>query len=116
MQTSPFGSVVNIPGLVGSPDLRESELDLDDFNERKYFIYLVSDGTNSFYNKNCIGRVVLPPRTRHMTLSDLRDSLVIESHRRLVQLTNVMSRLPGSKRRRIVARVNQSESAISIRH
>jgi hypothetical protein len=42
--------------------------------ERKYFVYLVSDTSSPYYRKDCIGKIVLPVRTQ-LTLSELRDEL-----------------------------------------
>lgn len=78
-QTSPTraGSSICIPGLVESPDSMAFDRLVDyDGAERKYFIYLVSDGQNAVFRKDCIGRLVLPPKGQHLTLSDLRSQLL----------------------------------------
>ena len=78
-QTDPFGSSVNIPGLVESPVLKVDPRYAREINndERNFFVYLVSDMSgNAFYKKDCVGRVMLPPKTTHLTLSQLRDKLI----------------------------------------
>lgn len=51
----------------------ESEL-----QERKYFIYLISDTSNPYYKKDCIGKILLPARGQ-LTLAELRDQLFKQS-------------------------------------
>lgn len=51
----------------------ESEL-----QERKYFIYLISDTSNPYYKKDCIGKISLPARGQ-LTLAELREQLFKQS-------------------------------------
>lgn len=46
--------------------------------ERKYFIYLISDTSNPYYKKDCIGKILLPARGQ-LTLSELREQLFKQS-------------------------------------
>lgn len=46
--------------------------------ERKYFIYLVSDTSSPYYRKDCIGKILLPVRGQ-LTLAELRDQLFKQS-------------------------------------
>lgn len=74
-QTSPAGSFISIPGLVESADSgSEAHYDTPPPN-KNFFVYLVSDA-NSFYKKDCIGRISLPEDVKQFTLSQLRNYLL----------------------------------------
>lgn len=74
-QTSPAGSFISIPGLVESCDSgSEAHYDTPPPN-KNFFVYLVSDA-NSFYKKDCIGRITLPEEMKQFTLSQLRNHLL----------------------------------------
>lgn len=71
------GSTINIPGLVDSPDSGgDIYLEMADPEERKYFVYLVSDSSSSYFKKDCIGRLRLPNSSNNWTLFQLRNHLL----------------------------------------
>lgn len=80
--------------------------------ERKYFIYLISDTANPYYKKDCIGKILLPARGL-LTLAELRDQLFKQSE------DNVKTILKKGKNFRFLTEtyrfVAQNESIASVK-